>query len=107
MCGARVASVRTVDLFCRGPQHLLALYLLDQINPLFWSTAHIAVSLRPYEKLAFVRALWRSYARYQKIVALYIPSPCASDTVLAVDKTCYGSETCLVNKGIDHQLTSK
>lgn len=69
-CGARAASVRTVDLFRSGEQLLLALNLLVQSIPLFWSSAHIAVSLRPYEKLAFVRALWRSYARYQKLWAV-------------------------------------
>jgi Phage integrase, N-terminal SAM-like domain len=31
------------------------------------------VSLRPCQKLAFVRALCRSYARYQKITAVQIP----------------------------------
>jgi hypothetical protein len=35
MCGARAASVGTVDLFCRGQQHLLALYLLDHFPPPF------------------------------------------------------------------------
>jgi len=70
MCGARVAGVRTVEAVCRGSQHLLARILSIQNRPLFWSTAYVAVSLRPCQKLAFVRALCRSYARYQKIVAV-------------------------------------
>jgi hypothetical protein len=69
MCGTRIAGVRTVDSFWRGPPHLLALSLSHPIA-FFWSTAHMAVSLRPFQKLAFVRALCRSYARYQKIDAV-------------------------------------
>ena len=70
MCGAREASVRTVDLFRRGPQHFLALDLSHQTTAPFSTTAHVAVPLRPYQELALVRALWHSYARYQKTVAL-------------------------------------
>lgn len=45
MCGARAANVRTVDLFRRGPQHLLAPILSHQTTaPFFQSSTRSCVT---------------------------------------------------------------
>ena len=46
------------------------LYLGITQTPWFLLVTHIAAPQRPYQKLAFVRALWRSYARYHKIMTV-------------------------------------
>jgi hypothetical protein len=57
-------------MFWRGQQHLLALFGSIHKPLPFLIAIHVAVSLRPYQELALVRALWRSYARYQKFGVL-------------------------------------